>query len=103
MSEIIGSRYHSRPHSKEEKKKQKQEWGKGERKRDEDESERRNVKNKRLVSANQFLNKTPTSLMEVMSWICYSLSKASTGIARRRTRSVAAMTLIVWIVTASKM
>ena len=83
------------------KKKSRSENGKkGERKRNEEESERRNAKNKRLVSANRFLNKTP---MKVMGWICYSLSKISKRIARRRRRSVATNALILQIVTTSKM
>ena len=47
MSEIIGSRYHSRPHSKEEKKKQKREWEK----RRKEEKRRRKREDKRKKQA----------------------------------------------------
>ena len=47
MSEIIGSRYHSRPHSKEEKKKQKREWEK----RRKEEKRRRKREQKRKKQA----------------------------------------------------
>ena len=45
MSEIIGSRYHSRPHSKEEKKKQKREWEK--RRKEEKRRQKREEKRKK--------------------------------------------------------